>query len=110
MPFAQPADYPLPGELAEVAEGLLGHAVLEVGRPSPQHRVEPVQQVGQRPVVCSAGQRPHPCHDRKQGFLRRVGVEVALSRASLAAALDAPAEEVETLIEVDHAGLRLRQP
>jgi len=46
--LAEPAHDPPEGEVIEIAERPRGHAVTEVVAPSPQHRFEPVEQVGER--------------------------------------------------------------
>ena len=47
MLAAQPADHPQPGELVQVGEGVLGHAVAEVVGPAPQHPVQAAQEAGE---------------------------------------------------------------
>src|SRR5215207_5787366 len=109
--FLQPADDPPEGEMVEIAEGALRHAVAEVGAPTSDHRVEPAQQVGERAMRCPPGQPSYLVEDRSQRLLRRVGIDVAFPGlvTFLAATLDAPAEEVEPVVYVDDSGLGLRQ-
>ena len=59
VPFLQPADDPPEGEEVDVAEGAFAHPVTEVVAPSPQHRVQPAEQVCKRSMLRSASQRPH---------------------------------------------------
>jgi hypothetical protein len=100
MLVAKPAGHPLPGIAAQVVEGSLGYAVPEVGGPAPQHQVELGAQGRKGLVRGLSGQRSHLCLDRGQGLLGRVGVDVALGRASLWVPLDAEPEEVEALVDV----------
>jgi hypothetical protein len=63
VPFAEPARDPPEGVVIEVAEGPRGHTVAEIVAPAPQNRVEPAQQVCERSVFGSAGQRPDLADD-----------------------------------------------
>jgi hypothetical protein len=77
---------------------------------SPAVPVEPAQQVCERSVFGSAGQRPDLVDDRRERLLRRVGVDSFLpASVSPGSALDAPAEEVEPLIDVADPALLDRQ-
>jgi hypothetical protein len=83
--------------------------VLEVAGPSSQHLVELVQQDGEWLVSVLPGERPELRLDRCQRLLGRVGVDVALARASLWVPLDPEPEKVEALVDVDDPRFRLRQ-
>jgi len=61
--FAQPVDDPPQGEVVDLAERARGHAVAEVVAPAPQRRVQAAQQVSERSVLGSAGQRAHLVKD-----------------------------------------------
>jgi hypothetical protein len=81
--------------------------VVEVGAPAPQHRVEPV---GERSMSFDVGERPYLVDDRVERFLRRVGVDGSFAASALpGAALDAPAQEVEALVDVADPRLRDRR-
>src|SRR5450755_1271621 len=69
VPFAHPPNHSPPGVVVEVAERLRGHAVSEVVTPSPQHPVEQAQQVGERSMLASVGDRSDLVHHRGQGLL-----------------------------------------
>lgn len=69
----------------------------EVVGPSPQERVDPLQEGGECQVLRSLRQRPHPTADSQDGFLGRVRIDVALVSASLLLTLDVPAQEVVVL-------------
>src|SRR5512132_2833715 len=105
----QPADHPPPDEGAQVVEGRLGHPVLEVAGPSSQHLVELVQQDGERLVSALPGERPELRLDRCQRLLGRVGIDIALTRASLLVPLDAEPEKIEALVDMGDPRFRLRQ-
>src|SRR5450759_4699120 len=80
---SKPGYRPSPGEGVEIAERRFGHAMLKVVGPSPQERVDPLQEGGERQVLRSLRQRPHPTADSQDGFLGRVRIDVALASASL---------------------------
>jgi hypothetical protein len=109
---SQPAHHPPPCEGVEVVEGQRGDPAAKVGAPAPEHRVEPVQQLGERLVVAGPRDLPDLRLDGRERPSGRVGVDVAAAVAPPALALDAPAEEVDALVDVDHAGLlrSQRQP
>jgi hypothetical protein len=107
---AQPADHPPPAERVQVGERLAGGPVPEIVGPAAQHPVQPVQHDRQRLVGGLSGDRPHLRLDGRKGLAGRVGVDVVPRAASLLVALDAPAEEVEALLDVTDGGLLLRQP
>jgi hypothetical protein len=47
MLLTQPMHYPQPGELVQVGEGVLGHAVTEVVLPASKDAIELAQEVGE---------------------------------------------------------------
>ena len=110
VPLAEPADDSPEGEVVDVAEGPLRHAVPEVRAPAPQDRIDAAQQVCERPMSCPVGELPHLTLDRGQRLLRRVGVDgPPIGPASPRSALNVPAEEVEPLVDVADARLLNRQ-
>jgi hypothetical protein len=64
-----------------------------------------VQQGGERQVDVLSAQRLHLPGHGLEGLASRVGVDVVPVGASLAAALDVPAEEVEALVDVGDQSL-----
>src|SRR5438445_3517979 len=92
---AQPAPDPPPGEGREKGEGCGRGAVTVVVRPSPQYKVESVQQGGEGLVCRSARRATHLSLDRREGGPGRVGVHEALCGASLLVTLDVHPQEVE---------------
>src|SRR5829696_3971062 len=94
---AQPAGNPPPCVGAQVAEGASGHPAAEVGTPAAQHRVEPVEQLAERLVVATAGDRLDLRLDRRKRRLGGVGVDVAAAVRG-PVTLDAPAEELDALV------------
>ena len=105
---SQPAHDPLPAVGAQVVEGLRRHSRAEVGTPASEHWVEPVQELGERLLVVGPRDRLDLRLDGRERPLGRVGVDVAATVASRLA-LDAPAEEVDALVDVRHVGLFRRQ-
>ena len=80
--------------------------VAEVGGPSTQHAVQPVQQDGQWLVVGCSGHRAHLSLEGGDRLLGRVGVDHSLSLgAALPLAHDAEPEEVEALVNVSNPRL-----
>src|SRR6266536_685720 len=96
---SQPTDHPPPGVGVEVAEGLRGNAVLEVGAPAPQHRVEPGEELVERLLMAGRGDLLHLRRDALERTVGRIGVDSGPELTS-PAALDPPAEEVEALVEM----------
>src|ERR1039457_4279949 len=105
VPFTEPADYPPPCEVFEVAEGRRRHAVPEVAAPAPQDRVELAQQVSERLVPCSFRHRPHLADNRVQRFLRRIGVDNLPGCSLLGPPLEVKAQEVKPLVNMADPGL-----
>ena len=97
--------------MAQVLEGPRRLSRAKVGAPAPEHRVDPVQQLVERLVGAAAGDL---LDLRLDGRKRPLGREQEDARAAAtpAVALDAPAEEVDALVDVGDAGLlrRQRQP
>ena len=62
VPLAEPADDPPLGEMVDIAECPLRHAVTEVITPSSQLRVQPAQQVGERSMKSAARKSTHLRH------------------------------------------------
>src|ERR1700733_8080153 len=110
VPSAEPSDNPLEAELLEIAECPGGHSVPEVVAPSPQHWVQPVQQVCKCSMHGVLRQQSHLCRHRGESLLRRVGVDRLLSGlAPSVPALDVPSEEVEPVVYVASPRLGLRE-
>ncbi len=106
----QPADDPPEGEVVDVVEGPRRDAVTEVVAPSPQRRVQPAEQVGERSMFRSASERSDLGRHREQALLGRVGVDGSLAGPALPGpALDARPQEVEPLVEVADPRLLFRQ-
>ena len=57
VPFPEPADHAPEGVVVDVTKGPGRHAVAEVIAPSPQHRVQAVEQISKRSMACSASKR-----------------------------------------------------
>src|SRR6202022_2693174 len=102
---AQPAPHPPPGEGGEEGEGLSRCPVTMVVRPTPQHKVESVQQGGEGVVCRSARRVTYFGLNRCKGGSGRVGVHEALRGAALLVALDVHPQEVEALVDVDDSRL-----
>src|SRR5215813_11277826 len=100
---------PVPGIAGQVSEGGGGHAGPEVRAPASQRRVELADEGLERLVDAAPADRLHFHRHGLDGFAGRVGVDVVPAGASLAVALDAPAEEVEALIDVGDLRLLRRQ-
>src|SRR5207247_527781 len=100
---------PVPGEFGQAGEGDGGHSGLEVRAPAPQRRVELADEGLERLVDVAPADRLHLDRYRLDGFAGRIGVDVIPAGASLAVALDAPAEEVEALVDVGDLRLLRRQ-
>jgi len=97
----QPLDHLPPRDVGEVAKCLAGYTRPEVRAPSSQDPVEMDQQDVQRLVRVHVPARGLDLgRDGTQCLLGRVGVDVSLAGSSLSVALDAPAEEVEALVDV----------
>src|SRR5438552_1833123 len=91
----------LPHVVAQVGEGHRGHPGPEVGAPAPQYWVEPAYQDIEGLVHFDlTAYRLHFGHDRLEGLLGRVGIDVLLVRAFLPVTLDTPAEKVKAVIDV----------
>src|SRR6266498_3635598 len=98
--MAEPADDPTPGELAQVSEGRRGHAVPEVVGPPPNSQSELLQDVGERVIRSLPCDLAHSGFDGGKCLLRRPRVRESLTlRAAPDLPLDAPAKELEALVE-----------
>jgi len=86
---------PVPGVAGQVSEGGGGHAGPEVRAPASQRRVELADEDLERLVDAAPADGLHFHRHGLDGFAGRIGVDVVPAGASLAVALDAPAEEVE---------------
>ena len=108
--FAEPAEHSPEGEMIDMTEGPRGNPMPKIVAPSPQHRIQPTQQVSKRSMFRPASQRPQLADHGGQRLLGRVGVDRLLARSTTSvSALDVPAEEVEPLIDVHDPRLGHRQ-
>src|SRR6188768_4272053 len=107
---AQPSKDPLPSIGPQVVEGRAGTAVSEVGGPAPQKPVEPDQQDVERPVRVLPADRLYLGLGGVQRRLGRIDVDVVrVAGSPLPLTLDAPAKEVEALVDMGNHGLFRRQ-
>src|SRR5579871_5843859 len=102
---AQPTPDPPPGEGGEKGKGLGRNPVTVVVRPTPQHKVESVQQGGEVLVCRSARCITYLCLDRREGGSGRERVYETLGGASLLVTLNVHPQEVEALVNVDDSRL-----
>jgi len=87
--MAEPTDDPAPEIASQVKEGVLGDLVPEVVGPPSLHRVEPVDEDGERLVRRPLGRCFTLAFTEASAALKGVGVHVVLRHASLLVPLDA---------------------
>lgn len=73
----------MPDVGTEIAEGDLGCSVPEIVGPSPQHQVQPAQQVSKGSVPTATAQCLHLAFDGRQSGFGRVGVDEPQVRIGL---------------------------
>src|SRR5262249_44610793 len=96
----EPPDHPPPGEVSQVAQGVLAHRMLEVVSPAAHDLVEADQHVPEVLLRRPVRQGTDLGLQRPDGPVGDEGVDVPLVRASLAFPLDAEPKEVERLAHV----------